>query len=88
MTISEISNVIQNAMVVALKLAAPVLVCCIVIGLIVSILQAATQIHEQSLAAVPKLIAVALVLVFLGPWMLETLCDFARYIFDIIASLS
>lgn len=82
MSISEINSVFQNAMVAAIKLAAPILIVSVVVGLVVSILQAATQIHEQTLSFVPKLIAIALVLVILGPWMLETLNDFAIYIFN------
>lgn len=88
MTISDITDVIQNAMVVALKLSAPILIVSILIGLIVSIFQAATQIHEQTLSFVPKLVAIALVLIILGPWMMETMNDFTVYIFDLIVSMN
>lgn len=88
MTISDVNSVIQNAMVAAVKLAAPILLISVVIGLVVSILQAATQIHEQTLSFVPKLIGIALVLVILGPWMMETLNDFTVYIFALIAKLN
>lgn len=88
MTISDINGVFQYAMVVTLKLAAPILVSSIVIGLVVAIFQAATQIHEQTLSFVPKLIAIALILIILGPWMMETLNDFTVYIFECVSNMS
>ncbi|QEY34330.1 flagellar biosynthesis protein FliQ [Caproiciproducens galactitolivorans] len=88
MTISQINEVLQAAMLVALKVAAPILIVSISLGLIVSILQAATQIHEQTLTFVPKLVAIGVILVILGPWMFETMNDFTMYIFRMIAKLS
>lgn len=88
MTITEIGNIIKNAMVTAIKLAAPILIVSAVIGLVISVLQAATQIHEQTLSFVPKLIAIALILVILGPWMMSIMNDFTVYIFQQIASLN
>ena len=88
MTTSEITEVLQAAMVAALKLSAPILIVSVVLGLVVSIFQAATQIHEQTLTFVPKLVAIALILVILGPWMMETMNDFTRYIFTMITKLS
>jgi flagellar biosynthetic protein FliQ len=63
---------------VALKLAGPILVAGLAVGLVVSVFQAATQIQEQTLAFVPKIAAVIVVLLVLGPWMLATLTDFAH----------
>lgn len=88
MTTSEIIGVIQAGMIAALKLAAPVLIGSMAVGLVVSIFQAATQIHEQSLSFVPKLLVIALLLVILGPWMMETMSDFMKYIFDMIVRMS
>ena len=88
MTTSEIVGVIQAAMIAAMKLAAPVLLGSMAVGLIVSIFQAATEIHEQSLSFVPKLIVIALILVILGPWMMETMNDFVKYIFDMIVRMN
>lgn len=88
MTTSEVIGVMQAAMVAALKLAAPILIVSVAIGLIVSIFQAATQIHEQTLSFVPKLVAIALVLILLGPWMMETMNDFMMYIFNLIVKLN
>ena len=87
MSISDINAVMQNALLLGLKIAAPFLVVVVVIGLFVSILQAATQIHEQTLSFVPKLIAIALILLILGPWIMESMNDFTKYIFDLVASL-
>jgi len=75
-------------MVAALKLSAPILIASVLLGLIVSIFQAATQIHEQTLTFVPKLVAIALILVILGPWMMETMNDFTIYIFSLITKLN
>lgn len=88
MTISDIIGVMQAAMVAALKLAAPILIASVAIGLIVSIFQAATQIHEQSLSFVPKLIAIAVILLVFGPWMMETMNDFVKYIFQMIIKMN
>lgn len=87
MTVSEVMDVFQAAMLAAIKLAAPVLIISIVIGLVVSIFQAATQINEQTLTFVPKLIAIAVILLLLGPWMLEVTMDFVHYIFQMILEL-
>lgn len=87
MTISEVMDIFQSAMLVAIKLAAPILIISILIGLIISVFQAATQIHEQTLTFVPKLIAIAVILILAGAWMLETMIDFTTYIFDMATKL-
>jgi len=84
MTNSQIIEVMQAAMVVAFKIGLPILILSMIIGLIISIFQAATQVHEQTLTFVPKLIITAVMLIALGPWMLETLADFTRYIFGLM----
>ncbi len=66
----------STAMKVTLLIAAPVLIATMVVGLLISILQAATQIQEMTLTFVPKIIVAALVLLFLGPWMIRVLVDF------------
>ncbi len=63
-----------------LLLAGPVLGLGLAVGLVVSLLQAITQINEQTLSFVPKLAAMALVFLVLGPWMLTTLLDFTRHL--------
>jgi len=87
MDISGVMSVMQHAMVIAVKMAAPVLIISMGVGLIISVFQAATQIHEQTLTFVPKLIAIAVILVLLGSWMMESMSDFVFYIFDIITEI-
>ena len=68
----------QNALFLILTVAAPILVTVLVVGLIISIFQAITQIHEATLSFVPKLIAAIAVFAIAGPWMLTTMVDFIR----------
>jgi flagellar biosynthesis protein FliQ len=76
MTPEIIHRVSQDAMIVAIKLTAPVLIPSLVVGLIIAIFQAATQINEATLTFLPKLIVIALVLLVVGPWMLQTFLDY------------
>ena len=76
MTPEIIHRVSQDAMIVAVKLTAPVLIPSLVVGLIIAIFQAATQINETTLTFVPKLIVIGLVLLIVGPWMLQTFLDY------------
>lgn len=71
-----------QAIFTALKISAPMLLLGLVVGLIISIFQATTQIQEQTLAFVPKIIAVLLALLLFGPWILTTLVDFTFNILD------
>ncbi|WP_080146589.1 flagellar biosynthesis protein FliQ [Marinilactibacillus piezotolerans] len=87
MTTQNVLDVLQDAFLVLLRVGAPVLVIALVIGLVVSILQATTQIQEQTLSFVPKLFAILLTLVLLGNFMLNTLISFTERLFDIIAGL-
>lgn len=81
-----VMEIMTDALFTALKLAAPVLVISVVVGLIIAIIQAATQVHEQTLTFVPKLIAIGLVLLFLGSWMIEVMNDFTLRLFSTIAN--
>ena len=81
----EVSDIMREAMVVALKLGGPILVLSMLAGILVAIFQAVTQIHEQSLAFIVKLIIVILILVVAGGWMLETMLDFTRQLFALMA---
>ena len=87
MTQSDVLDLFMNAMYAAFKLAAPVLIASIVIGLIVAIFQAATKIHEQTLTFVPKVIVIALMLLVLGSWMINIIQEFFTMIFDKIAGM-
>ena len=80
-------EILQGALVVALKLTAPMLIVSIVIGLIVAIFQAATQIHEQTLTFVPKLLAIALMRLIMGSWMMTVMNDYVNELFARMAML-
>jgi len=86
-TEGQIMDVLREAMLVAFKLAGPLLIVSIVVGLIVSVFQAATQIHEQTLTFVPKIVCIALLLLILGSWMIGTLGEFIRGLFMIMENL-
>ncbi|GIP52249.1 MULTISPECIES: flagellar biosynthesis protein FliQ [Paenibacillus] len=75
-----------QAVYTVLKVSAPMLIIGLVVGLIVSIFQATTQIQEQTLAFVPKIVAVLLALLMFGPWILTTLVDFTYSIFNNLSS--
>jgi len=74
----------QQALYVMLLIAAPMLVAALVVGLIVSILQAATQINEMTLSFIPKLLAMITTLVIAGPWMISIYVDYVRRLFESI----
>lgn len=67
----------RHALLIALLLAGPILAAGLIIGLFISVLQAVTQIHEQSLALIPKIVVMILVLAALTPWLLQMLMEFA-----------
>lgn len=81
-------GIVKDGIYTALKVAGPILIVAIVIGLIVSILQATTQIQEQTLTFVPKLIGIALIGILLGSWMLHNLTSFTERIFELIIKIS
>lgn len=86
MTMDLAMEIFKEAVWLAFKLGVPLLVVGMVVGLIIAILQAATQVHEQTLTFAPKVIVVALTLLALGPWMMNSLIDFANRIFALIGS--
>lgn len=71
----------QQAIEMTLMISAPLLLSALVIGLIVSIFQAATQINELTLSFIPKLLGIFLVLIFTGPWMITMMVDYIRRLF-------
>ena len=84
MDITNALSVMQDAIVMAAKLSAPLLLLSMLVGLVIAVFQAATQIHEQTLTFVPKLLILALVLIVTGSWMLENLSDFMMQIFELM----
>jgi flagellar biosynthetic protein FliQ len=88
MTPETVMTLAHEAMMVALLLAAPLLLVSLVVGLVVSLFQAATQINESTLSFIPKLLAICVTLVIAGPWMLSTMLDYMRHIFNSIPTLA
>ena len=78
MTPESVMMMGTEAMKVALALASPLLLIALITGLVISILQAATQINEMTLSFIPKIIAVFVTIVVAGPWMLNLLLDYMR----------
>jgi len=69
-------GVAQNAFIIALQIGGPLLAASLIVGMLVSVFQAVTQINEQTLSFVPKILVVAGALAFLGPWMATTLVSY------------
>ena len=82
-----IMTIVKKALVTGLLIAGPILSISLVVGLIISIFQATTQIQEQTLTFVPKLIAIILVLVLGGPWMLNKLVMLTNELFQSISTI-
>ncbi|MFN4032307.1 MAG: flagellar biosynthesis protein FliQ [Fimbriimonadales bacterium] len=81
MSQGEVLELGRQAMLVGLQIALPVLVTALLIGLIVSVFQAVTQIQEMTLQFIPKMLGVGLVMLFAGGWMLLRIVEFTRQVF-------
>jgi len=88
MTQIMLNEVVKDTIITAAKVAAPILIVVMVLGVIISVIQATTQVQEQTLTFVPKLVAAAAVGIFLGSWMLETIMSFTTRIFDLITKIT
>ena len=86
MDTSAITQIMREGIWVAIKLGGPMLVLSMLVGVLVAIFQAVTQIHEQTLGFILKLIVVVLVLLVAGGWMMDTLLDYTRGVFELIAN--
>jgi flagellar biosynthesis protein FliQ len=82
-----ILNLGQEALKTMALLSAPLLLSTLVIGLIVSVFQALTQINEATLTFVPKMVVIAIVLVLAGPWMMDTMKTYTIHLFDNMATI-
>jgi flagellar biosynthetic protein FliQ len=82
-----IMKLAQDALKVTAMLSAPILISTLVIGLLVSIFQALTQINESTLTFIPKMIVVAVVIVLAGPWMLDVMSHYTIDLFENIATM-
>jgi flagellar biosynthesis protein FliQ len=87
MTQDQVVSLVVDAVGVSLKVALPMLIVALVVGLAVSIFQAVTQIQEQTLTFIPKLIGLAAVIVVAGPWMLGQIVSYTQDLYQRIPSL-
>ena len=84
MGVTQIMDVFRDGIGVAIRLGAPILLVCMLIGVIVALLQAVTQIHEQSIGFVMKLVVVVMILSLGGGWMIESLQDYSYTLFELM----
>jgi flagellar biosynthesis protein FliQ len=87
MTDTSVIEIVLQALILVAKVAGPLLATSLVIGLMISLIQSVTQVQEMTLVFVPKMIAVALVIVFLGHWMLNQIVGFTDQLFSMIPRL-
>ena len=83
---SLVTQILREGIWVVLKIGGPMLVLSMAVGVLVAIFQAVTQIHEQTLGFIMKLTVIILVLLVGGGWMMETLLDYAKRIFELMAA--
>ncbi|MBR2131355.1 MAG: flagellar biosynthetic protein FliQ [Oscillospiraceae bacterium] len=84
MTISVVNEILHETLMVALKLAGPILVSCMLVGIVIALFQAVTQVHEQSLGFIMKIVVVILFLFIGGGWMLQTLQEYTYHVFELM----
>jgi flagellar biosynthetic protein FliQ len=84
MTPQNVMDLAHSTLMVVAMLSAPLLLVALIVGLVIGMLQAATQINEQTLSFIPKLLVIALTLFAVGPWMLRVLVDFTRDLYSSI----
>jgi flagellar biosynthesis protein FliQ len=87
MTPDQVVTLAQESIYTIIIVSAPILLIALGVGLLVSIFQAMTQIQEQTLAFIPKILAVFLSIVFFGPWMLTVLLDYTRNLFQSLPNI-
>lgn len=82
-----IFDAFSNGLWLILTTSAPMMIAALLVGLIISIFQATTQIQEQTLAFVPKIIVILIMIILTGPWIMELLVDYTRELFEIIVKI-
>jgi flagellar biosynthetic protein FliQ len=82
MSDADVTEIALQTMLMAAKVSAPILLTALLVGFLISLFQAATQIQEPTLSFVPKMIAVAIVLLITGNWVLSSMVDFTQHLFD------
>ncbi len=88
MTQDQVLEIFRQSLMLSIELAGPLLLVSMIVGLVISILQAATQIHEQTLSFVPKALTIAVMLLLMAPMMISAMNDFVVNIFDVIRQVS
>ena len=84
MTIDSVTELLRSALVTALVISTPILLVAVVTGLVMSILQTVTQVQDQTISLVPKIIAVLLTTLYLLPWVLGRITDYSTRLFETI----
>jgi len=87
MSVSLVLTVMREAVIRILVVSGPIILVAMVVGLVISIFQATTQIQEQTLSFVPKLIAIFVTLILAGNFMITTLKEFTEYIFRLVSGM-
>jgi flagellar biosynthetic protein FliQ len=87
MSDADVTEIAVQTMTMAAKVAAPILLTALLVGFLISLFQAATQIQEQTLSFVPKMIAVAIALLITGNWVLSQMVSFTHRLFDMLPAL-
>ena len=87
MTRDTVANLVVDAMALTLKVGMPILLAGLIVGLVISVFQAVTQIQEQTLTSIPKILATAAVIVIGGPWMLDQLVAYTQDLYSAIPQL-
>ncbi|MBI4855581.1 MAG: flagellar biosynthesis protein FliQ [Acetobacterium woodii] len=86
MDTSQLIEIFRDAILTGMKVAGPILLISMLVGLVISIIQAATSINEQTMTFVPKLIITAIMLVVFGGWMLQQMMDLFLRVMELIAT--
>ncbi len=86
MSTMQLTEIFKDAIITGLKVGGPILFVSILVGLFISIIQAATSINEQTMTFVPKLVVIAIVLIIAGNFMLQQMVDFVHRTFEFIAT--
>lgn len=81
---AEAVELVRSALIIVLKLAAPIVLAGVVVGLVISILQSITSIQDQTLAMIPKIVAMIVVTVLLVPWIVQRLVEYSRELLNLV----
>lgn len=88
MTQDSVLQILRDAMTLTFKLAGPLLIISMLVGLVIAVIQAATQVHEQTLTFVPKVLTIILLLFVMASFIMSEMSDFVMEIFDVIEQIS